>query len=75
MRSYSDAGSQLPDDIPVAELAEFRHVISGSPEALQAGIKALQKCGYAELSDWTVPIPTHKPDEFICVLLKYLPEV
>ena len=48
----------------------LRHMLFGTPSAVQATIKQLHKLGYAEPNDWSQPLPTGRPDEVMAILTK-----
>ena len=47
-----------------------RHMLFGSLSAVQATIKDLHKCRYAEPNDWSQPISTGRPNEVMAILTK-----
>ncbi|MGB3495624.1 MAG: hypothetical protein WBA57_23040 [Elainellaceae cyanobacterium] len=47
-----------------------RHLLYGSPEAIQIVIKSLHRLGYAEPNEWSRPMPTQRPGEVMCILTK-----
>jgi len=48
----------------------MRHLLFGSPTALQITIKRLHKLGYAEPNDWSRPLSTGRPGEVMAILTK-----
>ncbi|MEM9216830.1 MAG: hypothetical protein AAGD25_21080 [Cyanobacteria bacterium P01_F01_bin.150] len=48
----------------------LRHVLYGSPAAVDKTIKLLYKLNYAEPNDWSKPIPTGAPNEVMSVLTR-----
>jgi hypothetical protein len=49
-----------------------RHLLFGSPKAVETTIKHLHRLGYAEPNDWSKPIPTGRPQEVMAILTKHL---
>ncbi|MGB3496564.1 MAG: hypothetical protein WBA57_27800 [Elainellaceae cyanobacterium] len=47
-----------------------RHLLYGSPQAIQIVIKSLHRLGYAEPNEWSRPMPTSRPGEVMCILTK-----
>lgn len=47
-----------------------RHMLFGSPVAVQATIKQLHKLGYAEPNDWSQLLPTGRPNEVMAILTR-----
>ena len=47
-----------------------RHMVIGSLFAVRATIKHLHKLRYADISDWSQPIPTERPKEVMVILTK-----
>ena len=52
------------------EAEPIRHLLFGTPQAIQATIKQLHKRGYAEPNDWSRPISTGRPNEVMSILTK-----
>ena len=48
----------------------IRHMLFGSPAAVQATIKLLYKLNYAEPNDWSKLMPTGQPYEVVAVLTR-----
>lgn len=59
---------RLPVDTPPPE--QVRHLLLGTPAALQSTIRLLHKLGYAEPNDWSRPIPTGRANEMMAILTK-----
>ena len=59
--TVSDGGS-LPEPV--------RHMLFGSPSAVQVTIQQLHKLGYAEPNDWSQLLPTGRPNEVMAILTK-----
>ncbi|MGD1896782.1 MAG: hypothetical protein ACFB16_07500 [Phormidesmis sp.] len=68
--------SAVLDAVPLAaapsepNLEAVRHMLFGTPTALQITIKRLHKLGYAEPNDWSRPISTGRPGEVMAILTK-----
>ena len=48
----------------------IRHMLFGTPQALQATIQHLHKRGYADPNDWSRPISTGRANEVMAILTK-----
>ncbi|MEM9220706.1 MAG: hypothetical protein AAGD25_41110 [Cyanobacteria bacterium P01_F01_bin.150] len=57
-----------PDPQPRYET--LRHMLFGSPAAVENTIKLLYKLNYAEPNDWSKPMPTEVPNEVVAVLTR-----
>ena len=51
----------------------IRHLLFGTPSAVQATIQQLHQRGYAEPNDWSRPISTGRPGEVMAILTKRVP--
>ena len=49
---------------------QVRHLLFGSPAAVQSSIRHLHKLGYAEPNDWSRPISTGRANEVMAILTK-----
>ena len=49
---------------------QVRHMLFGSPTAVQSSIRLLHKLGYAEPNDWSRPISTGRTNEVMAILTK-----
>ena len=49
---------------------QVRHLLFGSPAAVQSSIRLLHKLGYAEPNDWSRPISTGRANEVMAILTK-----
>ena len=49
---------------------QVRHMLFGSPHAVQSTILRLHQLGYAEPNDWSRPISTGRANEVMAVLTK-----
>ena len=47
-----------------------RHMLFGSPGAVQVTIQQLHKLGYAEPNDWSQLLSTGRPNEVMAILTK-----
>ena len=50
----------------------LRHLLYGSLPAIDRTIKILHAYGYADPNDWSDPIPTEKPNQWMVILTKTL---
>ncbi len=57
-------------ELPTAQPEPVRHMLFGSAPAVQATIKQLHKLGYAEPNDWSLPMPTGRPNEVMAILTR-----
>jgi hypothetical protein len=55
---------------PVSKREPVRHLLFGSPKAVEITIKHLHRLGYAEPNDWSKPIPTGRSGEVMAILTK-----
>jgi len=49
-----------------------RHLLYGSLTGLDRTIKILHSLGYADPNDWSEPIPTGKPNQWMVIMTKIL---
>ncbi|MGB7088015.1 MAG: hypothetical protein WBD47_20830 [Phormidesmis sp.] len=75
--SASTAAAAAPPDFPTGSGAHqppppenVRHLLFGTPQAVDSTIKLLHKRGYAEPNDWSQPISTGRPHEVMAILTK-----
>jgi hypothetical protein len=47
-----------------------RHLLFGSAAAVQVTIKHLHKLRYAEVTDWSEPMATGRPNEVMAILTR-----
>lgn len=47
-----------------------RHMLFGSSYAVRATVNRLHKLRYAEVDDWSQPIPTGRPNEVMAIMTK-----
>ncbi|MGB3492831.1 MAG: hypothetical protein WBA57_08890 [Elainellaceae cyanobacterium] len=69
------ASTASGDDFPVRPQSspqneQVRHLLYGSPQAIQIVIKSLHRLGYAEPNEWSRPMPTNRLGEMMCILTK-----
>lgn len=64
------ANTSQPESSAEPALESMRHLLFGSPMALETTIKRLHKLGYAEPNDWSRPISTGRPGEVMAILTK-----
>ncbi|NEP55292.1 MAG: hypothetical protein F6K65_43540 [Moorea sp. SIO3C2] len=67
-RAVVPSSGRLPDPSPRYDT--IRHMLFGSPAAVQATIKLLYKLNYAEPNDWSKLMPTGQPNEVVSVLTR-----
>ncbi|MDY6785159.1 MAG: hypothetical protein SW833_21880 [Cyanobacteriota bacterium] len=48
----------------------LRHLLIGSPKAVQGTIHTLHVLGYAEVGEWSRLIPTTNPGEVVSILVR-----
>ncbi|PSR17037.1 hypothetical protein C8255_14630 [filamentous cyanobacterium CCP3] len=51
---------------------KVRHMLFGSLAGIDRTIKILHALGYADPNDWSEPMPTEKPDQWMVILTKTL---
>ena len=70
--SSPSASTAHPDRLPIGTPPpeQVRHLLLGTPTALQFTIRLLHKLGYAEPNDWSRPIPTGRANEMMAILTK-----
>ncbi|MGB3494763.1 MAG: hypothetical protein WBA57_18690 [Elainellaceae cyanobacterium] len=67
----TDSGDNFPSHSQSSPHNEsVRHLLYGSPKAIQIVIKNLHHRGYAEPNEWSRPMPTDRPGEVMCILTK-----
>lgn len=62
----------LPNSILPVPREQVRHMLFGSPAAVQSSIRRLHQLGYAEVHDWSRLISTGRPGEVMAILTKRL---
>lgn len=70
----SDMGAQA-STVPSATCPhreQVRHLLIGSVLGIDRTIKELHSKGYADPNDWSGPLPTGRPDEWMAILTKRL---
>ena len=55
---------------PTAAREQIRHLLLGTPSAVQGTIRLLHKLGYAEVNDWSRSISTGRAGEVMAILTK-----
>ena len=68
----TDSPAGHPDRLPLEPPSreQVRHLLLGTPAALQGTIRLLHKLGYAEPNDWSRPMPTGRANEMMAILTK-----
>ncbi|NJL44951.1 MAG: hypothetical protein HC922_02790 [Leptolyngbyaceae cyanobacterium SM2_3_12] len=62
-----------PESAPTTSHREaVRHLLFGSPQAVDRTIKKLHVKGYADPNDWSHPMPTGRPQEVMVILTTHL---
>jgi hypothetical protein len=56
------------DDSPEPRYETLRHEVYGSLGAVQANIRLLHSLHYADPNDWSRPVATGKPNEFVAIM-------
>ncbi|MGB3200283.1 MAG: hypothetical protein WBA99_05240 [Nodosilinea sp.] len=51
---------------------KVRHMLFGSLAGIDRTLKILHALGYADPNDWSEPMPTEKPDQWMAILTKTL---
>ena len=67
----SDATPPISPNSPLPA-EQVRHLLFGTPSAVQTSIRHLHKLGYAEANDWSRPISTGRAGEVMAILTKRL---
>ncbi len=60
----------IPSSTPPVPREQVRHLLLGTPSAVQSTIALLHKLGYAEPNDWSRPMPTGRVNEVMAILTK-----
>lgn len=50
----------------------LKHLLIGSPQAINRAIHHLHAKGYAHIGEWSPLLPTANPGEVMCILIRYL---
>ncbi len=62
--------SVIPSSTSPLPREQVRHLLLGTPSAVQSTITLLHKLGYAEPNDWSRPMPTGRANEVMAILTK-----
>jgi len=67
----------LSDPVPSSDVSEahrepIRHVLYGSKVAIARTISILHVKGYAETLEWSKPLPTQTPGEYMSILRRMI---
>ncbi|MGB3135691.1 MAG: hypothetical protein WBG38_14620 [Nodosilinea sp.] len=62
--------AQDPKSLPRQE--RVRHMLYGSLAGIDRTIKILHSLGYADPNDWSEPMPTDQPNQWMAILTKIL---
>lgn len=70
----NDSGADVPTPASAhsPRREKMRHLIIGSLDGIDRTIKILHMLNYAEPNDWSDPIPTGRPGEWMAILTKTL---
>ncbi|MEM1238597.1 MAG: hypothetical protein AAGI45_02030 [Cyanobacteria bacterium P01_H01_bin.26] len=60
----------VPGFLPEHTYETVRHLLLGSPTAVQLTILDLHRKDYAEPNDWSRPLPTGRPHEVMAILTR-----
>ena len=66
----SSASSPIALSAPPIPREQVRHMVFGSPAAVQSDIHHMHKLGYAETNDWSRLISTGRANEVMAILTK-----
>ncbi|MBD2232232.1 hypothetical protein [Phormidium tenue] len=79
MFEYLDPDASGASNLPPAQPAKshprpekVRHMLYGSRAAIDRTIKILHAYGYADPNDWSDPLPTDQPNQWMVILTKIL---
>jgi hypothetical protein len=79
MFEYLDPDASGASNLPPAQHPQtqprperLRHLLYGSRAAIDRTIKILHAYGYADPNDWSDPIPTDQPNQWMAILTKIL---
>ena len=64
------ASNLSPAPLPDHHFEIVRHTLFGTLDAVQNTIKLLHKLKYAEVNDWSRPLPTGRVNEVMAILTK-----
>ncbi|MGI2902594.1 hypothetical protein [Tolypothrix sp. VBCCA 56010] len=57
---------------PFPKREPIKHLLIGSPKAVNSTIHYLQVIGYASVGDWSPLLPTANPGEFMSILSRQI---
>ena len=79
MFEYLDPDASGASNLPPAQPAQphprperVRHLLYGSLAGIDRTIKVLHTYGYADPNDWSDPLPTDQPNQWMVILTKIL---
>jgi hypothetical protein len=79
MLQYPESDASGASNLPPAsserrqpQPERVRHVLYGSLQGLDRTIKILHSLGYADPNDWSDPVPSGEPNQWLVVMTKYL---
>ena len=62
--------NQAASELPIRE--PLKHLLIGSPKAVNSTIQYLHQLGYAQVGDWSPLLPTVNPGEVMSILSKHI---
>ena len=66
----ADTSKSQPARLPEHQFEIVRHTLFGTLTAVRNTIKLLHKLNYAEVNDWSKPLPTGRPNEVMAILTR-----
>jgi hypothetical protein len=66
----AEVPSEGTKNLPTEADEFIRHLLFGSPKAVQVTIRLLYRLNYAEPNDWSPLLPTGRVDEVMSILTK-----
>jgi len=73
--STAPASAALSTSAPPIPRDQVRHMLFGTPAAVQSTIRRLHKLGYTEPNDWSRALPTGRTDEVMVILTKRITNI
>jgi|GEM_PF-2017671 len=63
---------KAPGPLKAPHQERVRHLLYGSLAGIDRTIKILHTLGYADPNDWSEPMPTGRPNEWMVIMTKIL---
>ncbi len=63
---------KAPGTLKAPHQERVRHLLYGSLAGIDRTVKILHSLGYADPNDWSEPMPTGRPNEWMVVMTKIL---